>query len=315
MSGKESTHKISEISFISDENPYMAAFISLKSDLFIVEELNAVVPKAIKDFASKQETLVGMLNEYFHRLKKGDFAANEIQEFQGKITKKVEVYKKVRQIAMQAKDEIEAKGMKQGYLGFNARTDVGKGFLEELRYSRRFQKRFNAFIRNMSLVYLVALFENYLGKVLQTTMQNKPEILMTSQKSITFEELLKLSDIEDAKGQIIEKEIGAIVNEDLDKLAKYFDDKFNLKLAKNSNWSRFKERFYRRNIIVHNSGYPNKLYRQKTGYKGKNKKMDVSEVYLAQSIKLFDTWALGISAYLSRKFLGDKLQGKHHTDL
>lgn len=279
----------------------MAAFISLKCDLLVVEELNAIVPEAIKHFASKKETLSSMIDALSQRLKKGDFVESEMNEFLEKITEQLEVYKKIDQILRQAKSEIEAKGMKQGYLGLDEKTAVGKTLLDGLRY-HVFPKYYTSFIRNMSLAYMVALFENYLGKVLQITMQNEPKILMTSQKSITIEELLKLDDIEDARKQIIEKEIAAIINEDLDKVAKYFEDKFNLKLAEVSDWSQFKERFYRRNIIVHNSGYPNKLYRQKTGYKGKDKKMDVSETYLQYSIKLFGKWAMGISMYFTQKF-------------
>ena len=53
------------------------------------------------------------------------------------------------------------------------------------------------------------------------------------------------------------------------------------------NWNEFKERFYRRNIIIHNSGKPNKLYRTKTGYDGEDERLTVSKVYLKDSIRLF----------------------------
>ena len=47
------------------------------------------------------------------------------------------------------------------------------------------------------------------------------------------------------------------------------------------------ERFYRRNIIIHNNGIVNEKYREKTGYKGKDEILDVSEEYLNKSLKLF----------------------------
>jgi len=305
-------HKIGEMSFVGDENPYITAFLSLKYDLLVVEELNAIVPEAVKRLASEKDALLNVMDAFIQRLKKGDIAENEVNEFLGKLTEQVEIQKRFTQIAMQAKTEVDRKGIKQAFLGVDQETAIGKALLDGLR-AYIFPRYFITFIRNMSLVYLVALFENYLSKVLQITMQNEPRILMTSQKSITVEDLLKLDNIEDVRKQVIDKEIADIVNEDLDKLAKYFEEKFKLKLAEVSDWSQFKERFYRRNIIVHNSGYTNKLYRQKTGYKGKNKKMDVSERYLQYSINLFGKWAMGISMFLTQKFLRSDSQGEHHT--
>jgi len=66
-------HKIGEASFVGDQNPHMAAFISLKCDMLVVEELNAIVPEAIKHFPTKKETLLGMLDTLSQRLKKGEF--------------------------------------------------------------------------------------------------------------------------------------------------------------------------------------------------------------------------------------------------
>jgi len=252
------------------------------------------------------------LDVLIQKMKKRDITENEANEFLVKIKEQVKVQKRITQIVRQARNEANSKGIKEAFLGLDKKTVVGKTLFDGIRY-HVFPKYFTAFIRNMSLVYLVALFENYLSRVLQITMQIEPRILMTSQKSITVEDLLKLGNMEDARKQIIEKEISDIVSEDLDKLAKYFEDKFNLKLAEVSDWSQFKERFYRRNIIVHNSGYPNELYRQKTGYKGKDKKMDVSEKYLQYSINLFGKWAMGISMFLTQKFLQSKARGERHT--
>jgi hypothetical protein len=307
MMGQEFICKIGEVKFAGDENPYLAAFLSLKYQLLMVEELNAIVPQAIKSFTSKKETFSNTLNILRQKLGEGDIKERkDLNELLDKFKQQSEVFKKIKEILKQAESEVKSKGMKEAFLGVDEKTAVGKTILDGIRYDI-FPKQFITFIRNMSLVYLVALFESYLGQVLQITMQKEPKILMTSQKNITYEELLTLDDIEDAKKQIIEREI-AIVNEDLDKLARYFEDKFNMRLTELSEWSQFKERFCRRNIIIHNSGYPNKPYRQKTGYKGKNKKMDVSEKYLRYSIELFGKLALAILVYFTGKFIRKTIQ-------
>ena len=125
---------------------------------------------------------------------------------------------------------------------------------------------------------------------------------MGCKKSITFEEIFGVEDIKDVKQQIIEKEIFSMINQDIVDIAKHFERDFKANLDQFVGWKKFKERFYRRNIIVHNSGYPNKLYRLKTGFKGKDKRMTVSQNYLNDSIKLFDKTALEITNHFFNKF-------------
>jgi hypothetical protein len=178
-------------------------------------------------------------------------------------------------------------------------------------------------IREMSLVYLVAVFENYLQKILTFSFREKPEALKTCQKNLSYEELMKFSDVNSIREAIIEKEI-MIVNEDIEEIREYIKRKFGtdisqideksskqildyvktaLKLEKCEpvNWDNFKERFYRRNIIVHNLGMPNKLYRQKTGYQGKNEVLKVSMAYLLESLSLFCQISINIGLAFEKK--------------
>lgn len=141
-------------------------------------------------------------------------------------------------------------------------------------------------VRDMSLVYIVALFEGFLQKVFHISFEKKPQALRTCQKNMTYEELLKFKDIDDARKGMIEKEI-MIVNEDIEDIKRYVQRKFGIDISEFVNWSDFKERFYRRNVLVHNSGMPNELYRLKTGYKGEDKRLTVSMEYLTESIRLF----------------------------
>ena len=62
------------------------------------------------------------------------------------------------------------------------------------------------------------------------------------------------------------------------------------------NWSEFKERFYRRNILLHASGVVSEEYKRKTGYEGEEKRLTVSEDYLDKSFESF--------RLMSKKILG-----------
>jgi hypothetical protein len=156
------------------------------------------------------------------------------------------------------------------------------------------------FIRDMSLVYLVANFESFMQKSLDKAFNKKPELLSSSGKSVRYEDLVKYKTMKEALQHIIQKEI-QIVNQDIEEIRDYHKTKLGMEMADFVDWVEFKERFYRRNIIVHNSSKPNKLYRMKTGYSGKDERMGVGEDYLAQSIKLFDTMARQMTEFLNCK--------------
>jgi hypothetical protein len=67
------------------------------------------------------------------------------------------------------------------------------------------------------------------------------------------------------------------------------------------NGKKFKERFYRRNILTHNSGIPNELYRKKTGSTQKER-LTVSKEYLDESIVIFENTATKLAKKLKEKF-------------
>lgn len=150
----------------------------------------------------------------------------------------------------------------------------------------------------MGLVYLITEFEAFLRNILAYTLSSNPIILCSCRKNITYEDIVKAQDLDEVKKQIIEKEISDIINQDIEEVNKYFVDKFNIDLSKFVDWSEFKERFYRRNILIHNSGIPNKLYARKTGNLG-TEKVEITREYLADSIKMFENIAENVAESLS----------------
>lgn len=163
-------------------------------------------------------------------------------------------------------------------------------------------KNFSSFVRNMSLVYIITIFERFLGEILRITFKGKPEILKSYQKQISYDELLTYNDFNEILQIIIEKEIRSLFMKDIEEINKYFKDKFNLDLSQFTDWMQFTERFYRRNILIHNKGQINEVYIQKTSYEGKDLKLDVTENYLNRSIKLFYEVSLKVSEHFFTKF-------------
>jgi hypothetical protein len=156
------------------------------------------------------------------------------------------------------------------------------------------------FMRDMSLVYLVSQFESVLQKLLKISLVRWPEAL-SREKTITAEELGKCAALDEVKAALIEKEVASVMQGDIDAIDKYFRQKWGVQMSKSRRWNTFRERFYRRNIIVHNLGWVNRPYRQKTGYVGKEARMCVSRKYLLESIKLFDETALMLTTHFRKR--------------
>ena len=147
---------------------------------------------------------------------------------------------------------------------------------------------FDEFVREMSLVYMITVFESYLESVLTTTFEKRPECLSSS-KMISFEEVVANLKSNEVLNALIGKEIDEVLRKDIEKINEYFLQKFKVTLSEFvPDWNEFKERFYRRNIIVHNMGMVNEEYRRKTGHRGKEKKLTVSEEYLNKSFEMFE---------------------------
>ena len=161
--------------------------------------------------------------------------------------------------------------------------------------------RFLMFIRDTGLIYLIAQYENFLRNVLELTFSKQPKIISTCKKSITFEELVKFENLDAVKEEILSKEESEITNQDIQDIAEYFQTKLNINMSEFSEWKKFKERFYRRNVLIHNSGIPNALYRKKTGLTNEKKQLMVSKEYLDESIMMFEEVASKLTNDLKEK--------------
>ena len=264
------------------KSPYFLAYYTLKFDLEMLEELNKRLPKSANQIIDETERYLDKRLKEVDKKTKTEFE-ELIQLFRKSLERK----------------PLKSEELISAIKSFSERAQVL--FIDHIQ-NLTFYYKFNQFIRDMSLVYLIAEIESFLQKTLEISFQKNPAILMTCQKSVTYEELLKFENINDARQQIIDKEILSIVNQDIEDINKYFEQRFKVEISRFVNWEKFKERFYRRNILVHNLGMPNRFYRLKTGYKGKDKRMNVSQKYLEESIKLFDKMTLKISEYFYNKF-------------
>lgn len=259
------------------ENPFNTPYYFFKNDLRVLMNLNNILPQSFKEYLkSASERKRRQLRKLDQKGKK------ELKKFIDFIEETKDT-KKFQKKSMTIKHKKLA--------------EILAGHIDMFIFS----KRFNMFIREMSLVYLITEFEQYLGKTLRITFLKKPEILKSSKKQISYEELFTFRELEDLKEKILEREINSIINQDIDDINNYLDDHFGLDLSKLQDWKKFKECFYRRNILIHNNCYPNEIYRKKTGYKGKRARLSITKRYLFRGIRSFDVYSKSIRDFFTKK--------------
>ncbi len=111
------------------------------------------------------------------------------------------------------------------------------------------------------LVSYVSEFDCFLGSLLRVLYTNKPELLNDSSRQITYVDLLSFESLDDAKEQVLEKEIESILRKSHSEHFSILESKFDIKLRKDLDiWSEFIEITERRNLFVHANGIVSSQY-------------------------------------------------------
>lgn len=142
------------------------------------------------------------------------------------------------------------------------------------------------FVREMSLVYIVAAFEEVLSESLKQVLNYNPKIIRMKEKKASYETIFGHNNYNKLKEELIHAEVTDILRKDIEDINRDLIQIFRIGLD-TGRWKEFKEYFYRRNLIIHNKGNINFIYKQKTGYSGKETKLDVDESYLRRAIDDF----------------------------
>jgi len=116
-------------------------------------------------------------------------------------------------------------------------------------------------IPEVLVIGLISAYDGFLASLLKVIIASHPEIVLTSQKELTFKELLEFSSIQEARSTIIEREVESVIrlshHEQFDWMQKHLDVK--LKEGLNA-WPKFIELCERRNLFTHTGGIVSSQY-------------------------------------------------------
>lgn len=119
----------------------------------------------------------------------------------------------------------------------------------------------NQLIPRSFLVSLVSQFDALLGGLIRELFILKPEILNSSENTLTFSQMVEFGSINAAREFIIDKEIETVLRKSHSDQFDWLENKFGLPLRKGlDSWSVFIEVTERRNLFVHANGIVSHQY-------------------------------------------------------
>lgn len=93
-----------------------------------------------------------------------------------------------------------------------------------------------------------------------------------------------------------------IMNQDIENIGKYLENKFSLRLSETHEWHKLRESFYRRNVVVHNNGIADSRYSNKVRNTRIGMRLDVDNGYLIQSFDVLQLYTKIINAFFYERY-------------
>jgi hypothetical protein len=111
------------------------------------------------------------------------------------------------------------------------------------------------------VVSLISQYDAFLGALIRTLFYLKPEAVNSSERTVSFAELMAFGSVEAAREYLIENEVETVLRKSHSEQFDWLENKFGLPLRKGLDvWPTFIEVTERRNLFVHASGLISRQY-------------------------------------------------------
>lgn len=167
--------------------------------------------------------------------------------------------------------------------------EIYEGGLEHMRLLERARQDLKA-LRNgrtslpgMFLMGLISAYDAFLADLLKLIFLTQPELLSSSERNISFKDLVELGSVEAARNQIIEKEIETTLRQSHHSQFDSLESRLKIPLRKDlSIWPKFVEICERRNLFTHTNGVVSRQYLQVC----EEHKCDLNNVAVGDQLKI-----------------------------
>lgn len=116
------------------------------------------------------------------------------------------------------------------------------------------------YLPNLFLIGIITAYDIFISRLIKVVLITRPEILSSSEKNISFSDIVSLGSIEAARDKIIDKEIDILMRGSHSDQIDWMEKKLDLDLRKNELWPKFLEICERRNLLAHTGGIVSQQY-------------------------------------------------------
>ncbi len=143
-----------------------------------------------------------------------------------------------------------------------------------------FLRREPEFFNEIILIYLTTIFKEYLRSILKEVFTLYPKLIEKTETKVRIDE----------------------IPDNTDKIFKIFKNNLEFDLEKYiSKWKLIEEKFLRRNLLIHNNGFPDDGYRKKIGYTD-DSRLKTDTNYVKESLKTFEKSKTVIQNHLWKQY-------------
>ncbi|AHK17638.1 hypothetical protein [Thalassolituus oleivorans] len=176
-------------------------------------------------------------------------------------------------------------------------------------------KRAETLFAKQSIVSFVSRFDEFLGAFLEIALAQNPDWLKSSEKTITYKQLIELKSIDTAIKGVIAKEVENLLRGSHEEHISYIDEKLKLGIRDHfPNLSCFLEVAERRNLFVHTGGQVSNQYLDRCrGFKypvndiKEGQELEVSDDYFEKAFNVFFEIGLRIGQAAFRRLFPDEV--------
>jgi hypothetical protein len=168
----------------------------------------------------------------------------------------------------------------------------------------------SSFVPTTFLIALISQYDAYIGRLIRVLFLIKSELLSSSERQMTFSDIIKFESVNDAKDFIIEKEIETVLRKSHSEQIQWLEKKLAMPFTKELEiWPDFIEVTERRNLFVHADGVVSTQYRNVCKMHGVKslddaencKKLSVSLSYFEKSCNCIFEMGVKIAHVIWRK--------------
>jgi hypothetical protein len=110
---------------------------------------------------------------------------------------------------------------------------------------------------------LISAYDAFLTELIKAMFRTKPDLLASTERTLTFSELAKMGSIEAAQEFIIEKEVESVIRQSHADHFSWLEKKLGIPFKKDLKiWPKFIELCERRNLLTHTGGIISSQYLQ-----------------------------------------------------